>query len=197
MSFREFISGLLSRPKPKSEYAVLLERLRAGDSSIDFRRLRTSFMESPEYEAGRGLDLDREKKAALVALNAKDFRTAAQLAGQVLDARFVDLDCHFVKYLAHAELKETEKSKFHKMVFTRLLKSITDSGDGRAMATAYHVISVAEEYALMRVFHMVLIKQRLVRDAGHAYDAMEVKDLNQGATTALYFNVDIPLKHGL
>ena len=197
MSFREFLSGLLSRPRPKSRYALLVERLRGGDSSIDFTLLRTSFMESPEFEVSKGLDLDQQKKAAFAALSSRDFRTAVQVAGAILGASFIDMDAHFVKYIAHGEIRETEQAKFHKMVFTRLLKSITDSGDGKSPATAYHVISIAEEYALMRVFRRVLIRQHLLREGGHAYDQMEVKDLNSGVTATLYFNVDIPLRHAL
>jgi hypothetical protein len=197
MSFRQFFSALLSRPRPKSEYALLVERVRGGDSSIDFRRLRISYAESPEFEASKSLDLSQQKKAAFAALNSRDFRTAVQVAGSLLEASFVDMDSHFVKYIAHGELREQEQSKFHKMVFTRLLKSITDDGDGKSMATAYHVISIAEEYTLMRVFRMALIRQKLLREAGHAYDAMDVKDLNSGATATLFFNVDIPLRHAL
>jgi len=201
MTFKTFLSGLLSRPAPKpapkSEYALLVERLRGGDSSMDFRRLRTSYVESPEFEAAKNLDLSQQKKAAFAALNSRDFRTAVQVAGLLLEASYVDMDSHFVKYIAHGELGEPEQSKFHKMVFTRLLKSITDHGNGKSTATAYHVISIAEEYTLMRVFRMALIRQQLLREAGHAYDVMDVKDLNSGDTTTLYFNVDIPLRHAL
>lgn len=197
MSFRRFLSGLLSKPEPRSEYATLAERLRSSDTSIDFTRLRTCYMESPEFESSKGQKLDQLKKAAFAALSSKDFRTAVQAAGTALEASYVDLDAHFVKYIAHRELKELEPSKFHKMVFTRLLKSITDSGNGRSPATAYHVISIGEEYALMRVFHMALIRQRLMHESGHAYDEMTVKDMKSGAMATLYFNVDIPLRHPL
>jgi hypothetical protein len=169
MSFRQFFSALLSRPRPKSEYALLVERVRGGDSSIDFRRLRISYAESPDFEASKSLGLGQQKKAAFAALNSRDFRTAVQAAGSLLEASFVDMDSHFVKYIAHGELREQEQSKFHKMVFTRLLKSITDDGDGKSMATAYHVISIAEEYTLMRVFRMALIRQKLLREAGQQH----------------------------
>lgn len=195
MRFRDFISGLFSTGK--SEYASLVTRLKSGDTSIDFARLRTSYMESPEYEAGKINDLGRTRKAAFAALAGKDFRTAAQLAGEILDVSFVDLDAHFVKYLAHCELGEPEPSKFHKLVYTRLLKSILASGDGQSVATAYQVISIAEEYSVLRAFRMALIRQSLLRHEGHAYDYLEIRSLNNGSPSALYFNVDIPLRASL
>ena len=195
MRFKDFISGFFT--SGKSEYASLLTRLKSGDTSIDFARLRTSYVESPEHEAGKHHNPDQTRKAAFAALAAKDFRAAAQLAGEILDVRFVDLDAHLVKYLAHSELGEQQLSKFHKLVYTKLLKSITASGDGQSIATAYHVISITEEYAVLRAFRMALIRQSLLRHEGHAYDYMEVRNLNNGAASALYFNVDIPLRTSL
>lgn len=178
-----------------SEYASILARVKNGDLSIDFQRLRYSYMDSPERHAAKATI--KERQDMITSLNKKDYKKAVQKADVVLANEFVDMDAQFVEAVAHRELQETEKADFHKAVFNGLLKSITDSGDGKSKESAFVVISVDEEYVVLRVMGLRPNKQSVAHDGGHSYDVMETIDSASGKAVTLYFNVDIPFKHYL
>jgi len=77
-----------------------------------------------------------------------------------------------------------------------VMDSILASGDGRTPETAMQVITTAEEYSVIDVLDLRLIKQALVLKNGHNYDVMTVckatEPENTEKTFDLYFNVDLP-----
>jgi hypothetical protein len=75
-----------------------------------------------------------------------------------------------------------------------LIDSIRSSGDGKSPATAWVVISVDEEYAVLRALGFKPSGQSLLRQNGHSYDVMKTKS-DDGTEQTFYFNVDIPFKH--
>jgi hypothetical protein len=177
-------------------YEALAARVTSGDKTVDFRQLRLAYAESANYS--KGPDTDPQKKEMTSALNAKDYARAIKSADVVLAANYVDMDAHYVEYVAHKELGKTEPSEFHKFVLQGLLRSITDSGDGKSPETAYQVIEVHEEYVLLRFMGVGLPKsQAYLHKDGHAYDEIKFDDPSSKTEKTLYFNVDIPAKHGL
>ena len=190
-------TGLCSQQEqPKqSEYASLLARVQGGDLSIDFQRLRFSYMESPERHKAK--DTSDEEKAMWQALNKKDFKTAVNKADVVLANEFVNLDAHFVEYRAYQGLEDAAKADFHKAIFSGLLKSITGSGDGKSPATAYVVISTHEEYVVLGVLGLQPGRQSVMHEGGHSYDLLEATNPQTKEVVKLFFNVDIPFKHYL
>jgi hypothetical protein len=181
--------------KPSSEYAALLARVQNGDTSIDFQKLRFSYMESPERKSAK--DTSDQESGMFKALNANDFKEAIKNADTVLANEFVNLDAHYVESVAYGKLQDAEKADFHRRIFAGLFKSIIGSGDGKSPATAYVVISTNEEYIVLKVMGLTPGTQSLIHDGGHSYDRMEVKDRKTNETVTLYFNVDIPFKHYL
>lgn len=194
--FLSSIALYSQQEQPKqSEYASLLARVQGGDLSIDFQRLRFSYMESPERKKAK--DTSDEEKAMWQALNKKDFKKAVAAADVVLANEFVNLDAHFVEFQAYRGLEDAAKSDFHKSVFSGLLKSITGSGDGKSPETAYVVISTHEEYIVLGVLGLQPGKQSVMHEGGHSYDLLEAINQESKETVRLYFNVDIPFKHYL
>ena len=177
---------------PPSEYATLLASLKAGNTNIDYARLRISYMDSPEYKQAK--DTSNAEKAMWDALNAKDFPKALKNAEEVLDSEYVNIDAHFVAYAANREMGAADKAEFHRAVFRGLVDSIRNSGDGLSPKTAWVVITVHEEYVILRVLGMRPHSQSLISKDGHNYDEMTVTDEN-GKDHTFYFNVDIPFKH--
>jgi hypothetical protein len=183
-------------PRQKLTYEDMVERVKGGDQTIDFRELRFAYMDSKTYS--KGPDSETQKKAMTAALNSKDFRGAIKNADVVLASNYVDMDAHLAEYIANRELNVTDKADFHKFVLQALLKSITDSGDGKTPETAFQVIQVHEEYVLLRLMGVGLPEsQSLLHKNGHSYDEIKFKDPKSGQPVTIYFNVDIPLKHGL
>jgi hypothetical protein len=110
-------------------YDVLVARVKNGDHSVDFRQLRLAYSESPKFR--NGPDITTQKHAMTIALNGKEFAKAIQNADTVLAVNYVDMDAYFVEYIAHRESGESERADFYKFVLQQLLRSITNSGDGR------------------------------------------------------------------
>jgi len=88
-----------------------------------------------------------------------------------------------------------DKAEFHRTVFRGLINSIRNSGDGKSPETAWVVITVHEEYVILRVLGFRPSQQSLLSQNGHSYDVMKVKNAEDGTEQTFYFNVDIPFKH--
>jgi len=176
-----------------SEYATLLASLKAGNTAIDYGRLRLSYMESPERKKAR--DTSEPERAMVAALNAKDFPKALKAAETVLESEYINMDAHFVAFAANQEMGYKEKAEFHRAVFRGLVDSIRNSGDGKSTEKAWVVVSVHEEYVVLRVLGFQPSGQSLLNENGHAYDVMKVKNRDDGAEQTFYFNVDIAMKY--
>jgi hypothetical protein len=190
-----FFPLIVSAMGPASEYATLLATLKGGDTTIDYGRLRLSYMDSPEYKQAK--DTTKEEKGMEAALGQKNFAEALKDAEVVLAGEYVNMDAHFVAYVANKELGSADKAEFHRTVFRGLVDSIMKSGDGKSAEKAWVVISVHEEYVVLRVLGFRPGEQSLLNQDGHAYDVMKVKNEAYGKEATFYFNVDIPMKHGL
>jgi hypothetical protein len=179
------------KPKDKTPYEALVERVKGGDKSVDFKQLRLAYADSTASRP----DTDAQKKAMTAAVNSKNYAEALKNADVVLASNFVDMDAHFAEYLAQRELSHPEQAEFHKFVLQGLLDSIAHSGDGKSERTAYQVIEVHEEYVVLRFMGLMPSTQSLSKKDGHSYDVMEAVDPKTKEKVTLYFNVDVPMKH--
>jgi hypothetical protein len=144
-------------PEPTT-YALLVDRVKAADRTVDFTELRMAFTETPVYSGmmmGFYQPLWR-------TLNARDFEGALKIADRVLQQNYAEPNAHMVAAAAHRELGHTEQAEFHSFVADGLLQSVTSQGDGKTAETAYHVIDISEEYALFRSMSLTLKAQSIV-----------------------------------
>jgi Domain of unknown function (DUF4919) len=177
-------------PAPKSSYDSLLERVKQGDKTADFKELRFAFTETPAYSPYGG---DRDlRKEMFVAINGKDYDKALASAERMLAKNYLDINGHFGCFAAHNRLGHTDKAAYHKFVFEGLLNSIKDSGDGKTPETAFIVISTDEEYALFNWLGLRVSGQALIHKDGHDYDKMTVNDPKTNETSDYFFNIDKP-----
>ncbi len=170
------------------DYEDLLAKLKRGDTSIDFAKLRFAYTETKEYSA-YGIDA-AERKAMFDALNAKKYEDALKKAEDVLKTNFVEMNAHFVAFVSNEELGKTEKAEFHKKVFSGLINSILDGADGKTAKTAYKVICVPEEYVVINFLGFRRTSQALVNEDGSKFDILTVVNSETNETAKLYFNID-------
>lgn len=169
-------------------YGLLLARLKGGDTSIDFQAIRYAYAESPEYSPyanGGGAG------EALKALNEKNFDKAIAEAQKVLDTNYLSIDAHYVMAWAYKERGDEQKHAFHLAVYRGLRDSIARSGDGKTPATAFVVISVAEEYTFLGMAGLSVKGQALLNTDSGPIDAMTVAD-EAGKTQVVNFNISRP-----
>lgn len=175
----------------KPSYEALLKRLKQYDRTVDFGALRLAYAGMPEYSPYSGDGETRE--AMFTALRDSKFDEALGAAQKILDNNYVDIDAHTVCKIAYRQLGDEEKAGYHAFVAGGLIDSILSSGKVVARETAPVVISVNEEYVLLRALGLRPGKQQQIKEAGHSYDKLEVVDPGTGETLVLYFNVDLPL----
>jgi hypothetical protein len=174
----------------KTSYAALLERAKKSDTTVDFKELRFAYTETPEYSPYGG-DRDARQKM-FTSLRAKEYEQALEPAEKILAKNFVELNAHFVGFVANRELGRADKAAFHKFMFDGLMKSITGSGDGKTPQTAFVVISTDEEYVVLNFLGLRPTGQSLINQNGHSYDRMASNDPKTNETVVYFFNIDKP-----
>ncbi|MBV9215132.1 MAG: DUF4919 domain-containing protein [Acidobacteria bacterium] len=124
-------------------------------------------------------------------INPTDVIKAAQ---EVIDLNFTESFAHATASKAYSSLKKTKEAKFHEDVYTGLLNSIVNNGDGNAIETAYTVISVNEEMAVLSAYSLEKKGTEAVSQGGHNYDVVTVFDKAANQTYKIYFNTDNVIK---
>ena len=180
----------IARNPVQEKYGELLEKLKKGERTVDFKELRLSYTETKEYSP-YGNDRDA-RKAMFAAMNSKDWDEALKQSAKILDKNYVDLNGHFGAYVAHREKGDADKADFHKFVFQGLIDSILKPGDGKSTEKALVVISTDEEYVILNFLGLRPAGQALLNVEGHSYDKMTAVDPKTNETFEFYFNIDKP-----
>jgi len=180
--------GPATKAAEKNKYDSLLEKVKKGDRNVDFTELRMAFFESSYYNPYSPMLTYRPLYGALAQNN---YPEAIKIAQSVFEKNFVEVNAHMVAHIAYRETGDTERAAFHRFMADGLLASIKSSNDGKTTDTAFQVISVSEEYGLMRSLELRPIKQSLIENKGHYFDALVVLDKTNQQHT-VYFNVDKP-----
>ena len=175
-----------SRADGADGYSVLLSRVKQRDFTVDFGALRRAYAQTVNYRP------DDPAMGALRREMDRDFDSgdrakAMQIAKRVLALDYVDIDAHRI-----LDRSDAPCADFHRTIADRLTQSIFDSGDGKSPATAYSVISIDEEYAVLDRLALQAAAQSLVERNGHHYDVLLVLRY-QGKPFEIYFNVDLLL----
>jgi hypothetical protein len=165
----------------------------AGDQAIPqpdvafFTKLRMDYSHRKDFNPVWKLEDDR--KAVITAYQAKDHKKAFELSERWLAKCPVDADIHTLRSAAATALGDI-KSYVHHLYFAYgLMQSVMQSGDGLTTKTAFKVISVAEEYSVLREFGAEVTRQTLTENV---IDKMECK-FPDGQTVTLYFDASIPI----
>lgn len=173
----------------QKKYDALLAQAKKAEGAVDYKSLRFAFFETANYNPLAGMIIQRNLWGLV---NQGNFAEAAKQAEATLEKNYVDVNAHMVAYVAHRELKDEGKSKLHRRWADGLLESIKSGGDGKSPDTAWHVISISEEYAVMRSMNLRATGQSLINANGHAYDAMKTVDPQSNTEVTYFFNVDKP-----
>jgi hypothetical protein len=181
-----------SAPAAASSYDEMVQKLKKGDLSVDFAELRMAYASTPQYGPEEGSD---EAKDMFGKLNAKNYMGALKIANAVLEKQYVNIDAHIVASDAYEVLHNDDAAKLHHDIVVGLVRSILDSGSGTSTSTAYKVISIAEEYAVMRVMGWRPGKQSYLHEGKRSYDEMEMLNMKDNTMMTRYFDVTLSDEH--
>lgn len=166
-------------------YERLMERYLESDSTLtleETRHLYYGYTFQEDFKPYRSSNYERElvpyyKKKKL---NPKDYDMIIDLCNKAI-AEF-PFDIRQIGFLAHIyHLKgDEELSRKVSLKQHRIIDAIFSSGDGSSKETAFYVITIAHEYALMQVLGLEYTFQTLVDGC----DRFELKSGEQ-----IYFDV--------
>jgi hypothetical protein len=147
----------------------------------DFDALRAEWGDREDYT--ERCEADRPLKELSAALEAQAWEAVLAVTDPWLARCRVDIDFHALRASALRELGRTAESEEQARWRDGLLASILRSGDGKTEETAWVVISVAEEYAVLHAFGLRRRSQALI--AGRL-DRIEAE--REGRVVTLYFD---------
>ena len=154
----------------------------ADPTSVDFARLRAEFGGRSDFSDMCERDRPLHRLADLV--HQQHWTDVLAASAPWLQQCPVDIDAHLIRAIALKELGRVAESDHHAEWFRGLVDSILTSGDGRTPQTAFVVISVAEEYSILRVLQMKPTRH-VIMNTG--VDALHVQG-DVGVAGIIYFN---------
>lgn len=170
-----------------ADYDQFVSKLKAGDTKIDYKAMRVAFTESKGFSSfGGGTDYELFK-----LLGDKKYKNAIKATDEILKTNYVDIDAHMVCAIAYGETGDKAKADFHKAVYFGLINSIIGGADGRTAKTAYVVLSIGEENAVMRALGLMKGDQALLEEDGHKFDLIGVTNVKTKEASKIYFNIDL------
>lgn len=173
-------------------YYTLVTRLKNGDTSIDYAKLRYSFTRTNEYKPYGGDTVDR--KTVNAAMANKEYEVVIKHAQAILAKNYTDMEAHLISEIAYGEIGNTKLQAFHSNVLKGLIGSLYGSGNGERPETAFLVIATDEEYFMLNMNGYKTIRQKLVKNFNMHFDEMEVEKIKTGEKKTIYFNVEFPFK---
>lgn len=169
----------------QKEFDELLARVKKSDAAVDFGQLRTLFTKLDSYGP-----LSPDTKEMFAALRQGDYKTALKRVDEILAENYLDAHAHYVGMIAAEKLGDAPRGAHHRYVEKGILDSILSSGDGKTPETAFKVIFVSEEYALLRSLGLQSQQQDLVDIDGHSFDLLTVNNPKTEAVSRVFFNID-------
>jgi hypothetical protein len=174
-------------PSGDDAFAKLAARAAAQDTSVDFRELRFSYLDSVQKKQSPGNEREL-REAMFAAVQAGNDQLVRDTAIKLLSIDYVDMfgqkflsqSCKFLHDDACA-------AQAHFVEFG-LLKSLVASGDGKTCKTGWEAVTVDEEYFVLSMNDDTPQRQALI-NGPPACDQMDVVDENQKPVT-YYFRID-------
>ena len=154
---------------------------------------RLAYAGSPEYNP-YDTKIGDIRKAAIDFQSKQMFPEAIAEVQKGLARSQYNIDLLIILATCYRTLGDTANADKSRELWMSLMDSVLRSGDGLGYATAFKVISVDEEYSLLRVLQLEVINQSLESHDGSQFDVMRVKSGKSDQEFVLYFNVDLPKK---
>lgn len=151
-----------------------------------FTQLRMNYSQREGFNPN--WNMDGERKAVFDAYHAKDYKKAFDLSERWLAKCPVDSTAHQLRSSAAREIGDIKSHIYHQYFAYALMQSILQSGDGLSPKTAFKVISISEEYAVLRAFGASVTQQGLLTGA---VDELSCEFPGIGQTVR-YFDASIP-----
>jgi len=175
-------------PVYNDAYSKQVRQLESGDTNIDYRAFRESFLDSEQFKiaANQMTELDKLRKEMHELMAQSSYAEIVKIAKKILSVDYTDMEAHKILQQSYKALGDAAgQKKYHDIEFG-LLNSIVKNGDGKTPETAWPVIQITEEYFILNMLGAKLLKQSIDNHGG-VFDRMDV-ETDQGKKT-YYFEI--------
>lgn len=175
-------------PAFNDTYSEYIQKLESGQTDIDYKAFRFSFIESKQFkEAGKkASEISDLKEDMYKQMKNKNYDEIIHITKQILSIDYTDMMAHKILRQTYKVVGDTVNAAKYKTIQFGLLNSIVKNGDGKSCETAWPVIQVSEEYFVLEMIDAKLEKQS-IDNVGGLCDKMEVT--RDGEHKTYYFDV--------
>ncbi len=186
----KLIAKNIADPDSRYYYPPLMQRYHDNDTTLtasDYRHLYLGYTFQPAYKP-YGKAPQTEAINELIAKEDKtpaDFEKLRQLSMEVLQDYPFDIKAIYNMGVTEDELGNKAAAAKWFFKFEKILTTILDTGDGLSKPTAWHVITVADEYVLLSIVGLPFGGEQQLIDH---YDYLKLAD-NEYGIEGVYFDI--------
>jgi hypothetical protein len=176
-------------PSFADKYSEFIKQLEAGQTDINYREFRESFIESEQFKIAskKSQEFDSLKKEMYSLMSKKNYQEIIGVTKRMLSIDYTSMIAHKILRQTYNIIGDTANAAKYKTIQFGLLNSIVKNGDGKSCATAWPVIQIEEEYFILQMIGATLLKQSTDYTGG-VCDKMEVKT-EEGDKKTYYFEI--------
>jgi hypothetical protein len=180
--------GKIKIPSFGDKYSKYVQQLEEGNLDIDYADFRNSFLESQQFSK-KGKNYDSLKEALFTEIKNSNYQGVLRITKAMLSIDYTSMFAHKFLQQTYKILGDSvNQKKYHDIEFG-LLYSITESGDGKACKTGWHVTQIEEEYFILNMIGAQLEKQSISTGGKNSCDKMVVKT-DEGETVTYFFEAN-------
>jgi tetratricopeptide (TPR) repeat protein len=185
-------AAALDDPKvARAKYEELASKVKSGDLNIDWQELRLAARVGEVY--GDYDPYDAAKRAQ-ASFDEGDYEGALKIARETEQHNIADGEAQLAAWNCLIKLGRQSEADKEKSILLALLKSISESGNGKSLKKAWFAVGIREEYLYMELILQVQYKQqRSIKQDGHYYDMVLVTD-QSGKEKVVWFNTDTDIE---
>jgi hypothetical protein len=171
------------------KYSEFIKQLEAGQTDINYKEFRESFIESEQFKIAskKSKEFDSLEKEMYSLMNKKSYQEIIGVTKKMLSIDYTSMIAHKILRQTYNIIGDTINAAKYKTIQFGLLNSIVKNGDGKTCATAWPVIQIEEEYFILQMVGADLLKQSMDYTGG-VCDKMDVKT-EEGGKKTYYFDV--------
>jgi hypothetical protein len=175
-------------PTYDDTYSKFVKQLEVGQTNINYREFRESFLESEQFKivGKQKPDLDTLRKTLHELMKKSKYDEVINVGKKMLSIDYTDMEAHKILQQTYKILGDaSNQKKYHDIEFG-LLNSIVKRGDGKTCRTAWPVIQLTEEYFILEMLGAKVLQQS-IDNADGVCDRMEVQ--TDDGTKVYYFEI--------
>lgn len=185
-SFGQTIQKIIV-PSYNDKYSMFVKELEAGQTDINYREFRESFIQSKQFiiASEKSKEFDSLKKEMQIQMDKSNYPEIVNITKAMLNIDYTSMIAHKILRQTYKIMGDTINAAKYKTIQFGLLNSIVKNGDGKSCSTAWSVIQLNEEYFILQILGVRLKKQSIDTEGGIC-DKMEVVT-DEGADKVYYF----------